>query len=247
MPTKPVGDTGARTSLHLVEPAQAFAGGEDAEPAPEVVAMVDPGPVLRGEVALQADLAQPDSVAWIEYHAAPSGSREWQAIARSSAAPFNALVDTTALRDGDYDLRIFAARRDGAIDGSRPLRGRTVMNAPPTVLLLQPQVGMVAAGTVPLQARIAPACARLQSLGFEFSSDGERWWPMLRARRTGPGTALWYTVGLRDGEYLLRAVATFARGARVTSAAAEVRLAAPPPSAASRATGSPGLGSVVPH
>jgi hypothetical protein len=220
LPSEPA----APIPLRLVETAEALARAEDAELRPEV-ALVDPGLALRGRVTLHADLAEHDSVAWVEYHAAPSCSRDWQVLARSSAAPFSAVVDTTALCDGDYDLRIFVARRNGVIDGSRALRGRAVANGPLTVSVRQPQPGATVGGAVSLEARASPACAQVSSLCFELSSDGQRWWPMLRALRTGPSTAVWYTAGLREGAYLLRAVASFATGARATSEAAEVHLA----------------------
>lgn len=225
-PGEGAGSGTAQTPVRLlVQPAPEPAPAQDPDPELEAVKLADPGPVLRGPIVLRADLREGESVAWVEYHACPSGTCEWQVLCRSEEAPFTAAVDTTALRDGDYDLRIFVGRCEGQIEGSRTLRGRAVENTLVTVLLRQPQPGASVAGPVALDAQVSPACAEIHSLRFEFSSDGDRWRPLLRAARTGPRTAIWYTTGLRDGEYLLRAVANVEAGARVTSEAVAIHLA----------------------
>jgi hypothetical protein len=222
--TQRPGSRTAQTPLRLVQPVHGPARTQEAEPL-DAVELADPGPVLRGLVVFHADLSDEESVTWVEYQACPSGSREWQALSRSEAPPFSAVVDTTALPDGDYDLRIFVGRSGGQIEGSRTLRGRAIENTVVAVSLRQPQPGAWVAGPVALSAQVSVACAEIHSLRFEFSADGERWRPMLRAARTGPGTAVWYTAGLREGAYLLRAVASFAAGVRAMSEAVEIRLA----------------------
>jgi len=224
----PLGSAGtetAQTPLRLlVEPAQEPALQEDT-PEPEAVTLADPGPVLRGLVVFAAELREQESVVWVEYQACPSGSYDWQVLARSEAAPFQAVVDTSTLHDGDYDLRSFVGRREGQIEGSRALRGRAFANELVTLVLRQPQPGARVAGTVALEAQVSPPSAEIGSLRFEFSSDGEYWRPMLRASRTGSGTGVWYTSGLPDGDYVVRAVASVTAGACATSEAVEIHLA----------------------
>ena len=195
---------------------------EEGERAPDPVRLADPGAVLSGLSELRALVGDEESVAWVEYHACRSGSFEWQVLTRSQASPFSALLDTAALADGDYDLRVFVGRRDGQVEGSRALRRRAVANHPLTVTLRQPQPGR--AGAVALDAQILPACAALRSLRFEFSRDGERWRPILRAARTGRASAVWYTSGLPAGAYRLRAVATDGSSAEAVSKAVSIQL-----------------------
>jgi hypothetical protein len=207
----------------LAQPAHV----QEGKPEPEAVTLADPGLVLSGLVVFRAELGGQESVVWVEYQACPSGSYEWQVLARSEAAPFQAVVDTSTLRDGDYDLRSFAGYREGQIEGSRTLRGRAFANEPVTLLLRQPQPGARVTGTVALEAQVSPPCAEIGSLRFEFSTDGEYWRPMLRASRKGPGVGVWYTSGLPDGDYVVRAVASVAAGACATSETVEIHLANP--------------------
>jgi hypothetical protein len=197
---------------------------EQANPAP--VELEDPGLVLGGRVELRSQVGDAESVSWVEYQACPAGSCDWQALARSQAAPFAALVETAALPDGDYDMRLLVGRREGQIEASRPLRRRLLANKP-TVSLRQPQPGAWVGGAVALVARVSAAAAGLP-LRFQFSSDHTSWRPMLRASRAGPEAAIWYTSGLPDGDYLLRALAG-AEGAQAVSEPVEVHLDNAPP------------------
>src|SRR6266571_3648855 len=140
---------------------------EQANPAP--VELEDPGLVLGGRVELRSYVGDAESVSWVEYQACPAGSCDWQVLARSQAAPFAALVETAALPDGDYDMRLLVGRRDGLIEASRPLRRRLLANKP-TVSLRQPQPGAWVGGAVALVARRSAAAAELP-LRFQFSSD----------------------------------------------------------------------------
>jgi hypothetical protein len=212
----------AVASLRLVEPPRESAQVEEAERESDPVRLADPGAVLRGVSELHALVRDEESVAWVEYQVCRSGSFDWQVLTRSQASPFSALLDTATLADGDYDLRVFVGRRDGQVEGSRALRGRAVANRPLTVTLRQPQPGC--AGAVALEAQILPTRAALRSLRFEFSRDGKRWRPILRAARTGPASALWYTAGLAAGAYRLRAVATDRSSAEAISQAVSIQL-----------------------
>src|SRR5437867_3141557 len=165
-------ETAQRRLRLLAQPAQEPAREQEGKPEPEAVTLADPGPVLRGLVVFRAELREQESVVWVEYQACRSGSYEWQVLARSETAPFQAVVDTRALGDGDYDLRSFVGRREGQIEGSRTLRRRVFANELVSVLLREPQPGARVAGTVALEAQVSPLCAEIGSLRFEFSADG---------------------------------------------------------------------------
>jgi hypothetical protein len=109
---------------------------------PEAVTLADPGPALKGLVVFRAELREQESVVWVEYQACPSDSYEWQVLARSETAPFQAVVDTRR-----------HPHRAGT--GSTRPPGRPTPSASPQTNSQRPSAS-VSGGDV--QARLDPVC-----------------------------------------------------------------------------------------
>src|SRR5205085_8465446 len=77
--------------------------------------LTDPGQYLSGTVAV-LDASTDDGgsgLAQVVFQRSPAGEDSWTTMATVTAAPFTTSLDTTALTDGSYDLRVIATDRAG--------------------------------------------------------------------------------------------------------------------------------------
>ncbi|MGI8607415.1 MAG: Ig-like domain-containing protein [Gaiellaceae bacterium] len=176
----------------------------------------DPGDDLRGTVALSATTTDPSSgVASVAFQSAPAGSGTWTTISTDLAAPFTADWDTTALSDGDHDLRFVVT--DGASNATASvLAGKTIDNTAPTVALTAPVDAGIVSGSVPVAANAADSGSGLASVSFRARPAGGTY-STISTDTSSPYTGAWDSTGGADGTYELIAVAADAAGNTTTS------------------------------
>ena len=110
---------------------------DNTNPTGSLTAPAD-GAELSGTVAVSSDSADSGSgVASAEFQRRPAGGGAWTTIATDANAPYSVDWDTTALGDGDYDLRVVTTDDAGNTFTSAT---RTVLvdNTAPTVSLTAP-------------------------------------------------------------------------------------------------------------
>jgi O-antigen ligase len=177
----------------------------------------DPGPIWNGRVELVADV-RAGAAERVEFQLAAAGSEKWTSLGRT-AQPFRLPLDTTELPDGTYEVRVLGVTASGSRAQS-PSIERRIDNVPPTVAIASPADGAVLAGSVPVRVSAADQGSGVVSVLVQFN-DGTRWRPIVVAD-LGASEVPWQTTQVRDGEYLLRAVAVDAAGNSATSDEVEV-------------------------
>jgi hypothetical protein len=175
------------------------------------VSLADPGPWLQGTVTLDASASDADSgvaTQAIEYRAV--GAPSWTQLCAADSCP----LDTTALADGDHELRASAVDAAGNAGSSAPLT-RTVDNTAPTVAMTDPGV---MDGTVPLGSATGDGAGTgVASVRYEFRLGAGAWTEACTAT-TAPFSCDWDSTGVSDGLYDVRAIATDGTGLVNTSA-----------------------------
>jgi hypothetical protein len=95
------------------------------------VSLADPGTPLAGTVALGASASDgATAVQQVVFERAPAGGSTWTTIGSDSTPPYTASWDTTAVADGDYDLRAVATDKANRSNTSL-VASRRVDNTPP--------------------------------------------------------------------------------------------------------------------
>src|SRR5262249_44845410 len=124
--------------------------------------------------------------------------------------PYAATLDTTALADGTYDLRVEVTDDAGGVLAS-PVVTRAVDNGP-DVTLVDP--GPRLTGIVRLEAKAQAASGRtISSVTFEVSPADDDRWTSIATTQVTPYVAAFDTSTVEDGLYDLRATATDSTGA----------------------------------
>jgi hypothetical protein len=196
----------------------------DNPPAPT---LDDPGANVAGTVTLTAS-SQPDTTQ-VVFERSPVGAGTWTQIATDASAPFSADLDTSALADGSYDLRVVATD-GGSFNGTSSLRTSRVDNTAPTVSVTDPVSGAVVGGpNVHLAGNATDLGSGIASVRFEQRAAGGGAFTAVGTDTTAPYEASWDATGLTGG-YELRAVATDAAGNPATAATVAVTVDATVPS-----------------
>ena len=168
---------------------------------------IDPGSILRGIVTL-SDPSPADvggGVGSVAFEYSLHGANSWTAIGTRTSAPWSVLFDTTAVPDGQYDLREVIS------DASVPPNVTTIYlpgpqlidNNTPAVTLDTP--GTASRGTVVLSTTTSPDTVQVT---FERSPAGAANWSTIAVDSSAPFSASFDTSLLADGLYDLRALAS---------------------------------------
>jgi hypothetical protein len=138
-----------------------------------------------------------------------------------TTAPYTADFDTTAVGDGDYELRAVAIDL-GGFSGVSALRTTKVDNTAPAVSLTDPGNGAIVGGpNVHLAGAASDAGSGVASVRFEQRQVGAAAFTVISTDATAPYEASWDTTGL-NGNYELRAVASDAAGNQTAGASVTV-------------------------
>ena len=137
-------------------------------------APVDPGSVLAGTVAL-ADPSPTDpgaGVASVAFQRSPHGAGTWTTIGTATSAPWSVSFDTTAVSDGQYDLREVIS--DAAVPANVTtidLPGPKVIDntAPASAAVTAPAPGAHAGGIVTLSGSASDATSGVGQMVFKVN------------------------------------------------------------------------------
>ncbi len=173
------------------------------------------GAELAGTVAVSSDSADSGSgVASAEFQRRPAGGGAWTTIGTDANAPYSVNWNTTALGDGDYDLRVVTTDDAGNTTTSATRTVR-VDNTPPTVSLTAPAGFVNGAAPDPFTATATTPDGDVDQVELFRCSDasancGAGSWVSLGVDANAPYSASWPIDA--DGNRALRAIATDGSG-----------------------------------
>ncbi|HKD93343.1 MAG TPA: Ig-like domain-containing protein, partial [Gaiellaceae bacterium] len=177
----------------------------------------DPGAAVRGTVELDATVTDPNfTVDSVDIQASPAGKREWTSVGKSTTAPYTLSLDTTKLKDGQYDLRAVATDDGGFEVYSADVASRWIDNTAPTTSLTPPASPIV--GQVKLDAAADDAGSGVSTVRFERAAAGSPTWILIGVDRTTPYHVTFDSRSVPNGNYDFRTVAIDAAGNQTTSA-----------------------------
>ena len=169
-------------------------------------------------MAVSANSSDPggSGVGSLLFERRPAGGGSWTAIDTDSSSPYSVSWDTSALADGDYELRASATDQAGNSQLSA-LRTVTVDNTGPGASLDDP--GTPLRGTVSLSGTASdPGGAGVASAAFQRSPASGGSWTTVDTDTSSPYSVSFDTTAVADGLYDFRLVATDQVGNTTTSA-----------------------------
>ena len=159
------------------------------------------GAFLRGaSVTVSSDSADAGSgVASAEFQRRPAGGGPWTTIDTDTSAPYSVSWDTTALTDGDYDLRVVTTDQAGNTFASAT-RTVTVDNTAPSAATLDSLPGAIRNGQE-LTGSGADATSGVESLSYLYC-EGTSCTPStpIGSSTTGPDYSVTWTGQPADGD-----------------------------------------------
>jgi hypothetical protein len=184
-------------------------------------------PNVSGSVGLSAGAS--GDTTQVTFERRPAGGGGWTTIGTSLGAPWSASFDTTAVADGNYELRAIAVDA-GANSGTSNVVTTRVDNTSPTGLLTQPGDGAIVGGTVALSATASDPASGSGVAGVAWQArTGGGGFADVATATSAPYSATWNVGGLPSGAYDLQLVVTDAAGNTFTSAFITVDVDATPP------------------
>lgn len=185
--------------------------------SPGAVSVSDPGSPLRGSVSLTGAATDSGSgVASLRFQYSAGGAATWINACTAVTSPYSCALNTTALTDGLYDLRVIATDAAGNATTSSTVLSRRIDNTAPSVTMGDP--GAFLRATVTLTATAGDAGSGVASLRLQRSSTGANAWTDVCTQPSSPASCPLNTTTLPNGGYDLRAIATDAAGNTTTSA-----------------------------
>jgi chitinase len=186
------------------------------------VSLADPG-AMSGSEALSASAANATGALQeltIQHRAA--GATTWTTLCTGTTTPKSCNLDTTALPEGDRELRAVARDAAGHVAQTTPIT-RRVDNTPPTVTLSLPSTG---SGTVTMTAGAGDGGSGIAYVAFEVLSNGS-WFEFCRDT-SSPYTCSSDSTTGSDGTYSIRAVTADNAGLRMVGAPQAIVIDNPP-------------------
>lgn len=174
---------------------------------PPTVSISDPGSSVQGTVTLGATASDGETgVASVEIQYQPAGGSTWVTICTDTTSPYSCSWSTTAVTDGQYDLRARATDVAGYATTSTTVRTTVANNI--VVVLADP--GEVARGTVPLSATIYGGISLTWTVTIEYAPTGTTTWKTACGNLGllgGTYSCSWGSTAVASGDYDFRAVA----------------------------------------
>ncbi|HEX7311595.1 MAG TPA: ABC transporter substrate-binding protein, partial [Gaiellaceae bacterium] len=166
------------------------------------------GTAIRGVVTMSADASDASGISRVDFfrQTAP-GNFTFVQVGSATSPPYQTLLNTVGLPDGDYNIRATAF----ANDSSNFASGTVVSfdNTPPTASLSGPLNGAVLSGTVVLAGSQsdppAGAYAGVATWSFELSPHNAGSWSIIKSGVGGTSeTTGWDTTQVANGSYDVR-------------------------------------------
>jgi hypothetical protein len=185
-------------------------------PTGSVTAPADGANVRGGSVTVAASSADAggSGVDTVQFQRSPAGAGTWTQIGSDAIAPYSVAFDTTAVGDGQYDLRAVTTD-DAGNSFTSPAITVVVDNTDPTGSVTAP-AGADVRNTVALASNSSDGGSGVDTVQFQRSPAGAGTWTNQAAS--------WDTTAQSDGQYDLRVVTTDLAGNSFTSATIAVRV-----------------------
>jgi len=182
---------------------------------------------LRGSVAVSSNSADTGSgVASAQFQRSPAGADIWSNIgAADTTAPYSTTFDTTAVIDGQYDLRVITSDSAGNSFTSPAVSVR-IDNTSPTGSLTAPAPDAILSGSaISLTSNSDDDVSGVASAQFQRSPSGAGAWTTVGVADTeGPYSVDLDTTMVSDGLYDLRVITTDNAGNAFVSPLVAVRV-----------------------
>ena len=189
------------------------------------VSLDDPGSPLRGSVTLTADADETagGSITQVALQRSPAGAGTWTTVCVDSGSPYSCSFDTTAVANGEYDLRARATNQNGYTRNSPVVTDRLIDNASPSVAIDPPNAW--SRSSMPLTSTASDTGGSgLANVRYEYKPSLSGTWTTACTAASTPYSCSFDTTSLTDGaSYDFRAVATDGAGNATTSAASTGR------------------------
>ena len=180
--------------------------------------LTDPGSPLRGSVTLSGAASDSGSgLASLRFQSTPAGGSTWTDCCTAPTSPYSCSLDTTALSDGLYDLRVLATDAAGNTTTSSAVTNRRVDNTAPSATMGDPGAFLRATVTLTATASDTGSGSGLATLRIQRAPTGTGAWTDVCSTATSPANCALNTTTLTDGGYDLKAIATDLAGNLSTS------------------------------
>ncbi|WP_028657215.1 Ig-like domain-containing protein [Nocardioides sp. J54] len=206
------------------------------------VAVTSPGTPVQGTVTLAATASDAESgISSVTLQYLAPGTTSWATLCTDTVAPYTCSWATGSMADGTYDLRARATNGAGYTTVSEVVR-TTVAN---NVLVVLSDPGEVVRGNVSMSATVFNGGPLAWSVTVQYAPAGTTAWKPLCSGLSAPFACTWSTTGLANGEYDLRAVATFLLTTATSAVVRDVQVDNLAPTVSMTDPGSPLSGTVT--
>ena len=186
------------------------------------VSVTDPGSPLRGTVVVGAPASDTEGagISQVVVQRSPAGAGTWTTICSDTVPAYSCSLDTTALADGEYDLRASATNQHGYTRISSVVAARLVDNAAPSLSFAGPAAWMRGTITLTSTASDNAGGSGVANVRYEYKTTAGSTWSTACTGSTAPFSCTFGTAALTNGtSYDFRAVATDVAGNATTSTA----------------------------
>jgi hypothetical protein len=202
-----------------------------------------PAPNVSGTITLGAS-ADGDTVQ-VAFERRPPGGGGWTTVGTDLSAPWSVAFDTSAVSDGNYELRAIAVDA-GANSGTSTVVGTTVDNTLPSGLLTVPGDGSTVGGSAtPLGATASDSGSGVASVTWRARPSGVGSFADLASDAGAPFSATWDVTALPSVAHDLQLVVTDNAGNTFTSPSITVVVDSIAPTVSLDSPGSPISGTVA--
>jgi hypothetical protein len=178
------------------------------------VTVTDPGSTVTGTVTLAATASDAETgIASVTLQYLAPNASSWVDVCSRTAAPYTCAWSTTALPDGDYDLRAVATDNANYTAISETRR-TTVRNTVSTVVMVDP--GQYLRGSTTLSAT-PHSTAGISSVKIQRAPSDSANWVDVCVATEAPYRCSWDTGRVPDGLYDVRAVLVDSAGGTTVS------------------------------
>jgi chitinase len=198
------------------------------------VTLDDPG-AMGGSEPLTATAANASGgINYLKIQHRAAGATTWIDLCSGTTNPRTCNLDTTALPEGDRELRAVVRDNGGAVAQTTPI-SREIDNTPPQATTNVPPQG---SGQVTVSAEASDSGSGVRSVTFQVFYTGQ--WRDVCVDTTSPYTCTSDSLGVPDGTYSVRVITTDNAGVSTTGSTSQIVIDNTAPAGSAIATGNAG-------
>jgi hypothetical protein len=198
------------------------------------VTLADPG-AMSGSEALTATAANAsDGIQYLRIQHRAAGATTWIELCTGTINPRTCNLDTTALPEGDRELRAVVRDNAGHVAQTTPIT-REIDNTPPVTT---PNIPPQASGQVTVSAEASDSGSGIQSVAFQAYYMGQ--WMTVCTDTEAPYTCSTDSTAVPDGTYSVRVVTTDNAGISTIGSTYQIVVDNTPPVGSAITTGNGG-------